>query len=173
MKKIFFYEARLFFTAMMFFTRLPVPCSIDHSSEYLQRSSKYFSWIDSAWLLRERSRQLFIGYMEIFGDDARFRHRGHEVGVRGPARQGDAALGIEQLHAVAGFTFGGDYNGEQRAFFLPRKFRDIAERCVTAGGELTNDQRGTDGRFGLGGCRRRVRGLFLFWLGSVATHGEV
>ncbi len=45
MKKIIFYEARLFFTAMMFFTRLPVPRYIDHGSEYLQRSSKYFSWI--------------------------------------------------------------------------------------------------------------------------------
>src|SRR3954447_16259114 len=45
MKKLFVYEARLFFTAMMFFTRLPVPRYIDHSSEYLQRSSKYFSWM--------------------------------------------------------------------------------------------------------------------------------
>jgi adenosylcobinamide-GDP ribazoletransferase len=45
MKKKLFYETRLFFTALMFFTRLPVPRNVYHGAEYLQRSSKYFSWI--------------------------------------------------------------------------------------------------------------------------------
>ncbi|QEK51053.1 adenosylcobinamide-GDP ribazoletransferase [Pedobacter aquae] len=38
-------EIRIFFTAMMFFTRIPCPPSTDHSEEYLNRSSKYFPLI--------------------------------------------------------------------------------------------------------------------------------
>ncbi len=41
-------EIRLFFTALMFFTRLPCPPGTDHSETYLQRSRKYFplvGWI--------------------------------------------------------------------------------------------------------------------------------
>jgi adenosylcobinamide-GDP ribazoletransferase len=35
-------ELRLVFTALMFYTRLPVPKYIDHSKEYLQAATKYF-----------------------------------------------------------------------------------------------------------------------------------
>jgi adenosylcobinamide-GDP ribazoletransferase len=35
-------EIRIFFTALMFFTRLPCPKWVDHSEEYLNKSSKYF-----------------------------------------------------------------------------------------------------------------------------------
>lgn len=35
-------ELRIFFTALMFLTRLPVPRFTDHSPEYLQKSSRYF-----------------------------------------------------------------------------------------------------------------------------------
>ncbi|HXB12726.1 MAG TPA: adenosylcobinamide-GDP ribazoletransferase, partial [Bacteroidia bacterium] len=41
-------EIRIFFTALMFFTRIPCPKWVDHSEEYLNRSSKYFplmGWI--------------------------------------------------------------------------------------------------------------------------------
>ena len=41
-------EIRLFFTALMFFTRIPCPAWIDHSEEYLHHSSRYFplmGWI--------------------------------------------------------------------------------------------------------------------------------
>ena len=41
-------EIKLFFTALMFYTRIPVPKNIDHSPEYLNRSTKYFpviGWI--------------------------------------------------------------------------------------------------------------------------------
>lgn len=35
-------EVRIFFTALMFFTRIPCPKNIDHSEEYLTKSSRYF-----------------------------------------------------------------------------------------------------------------------------------
>jgi adenosylcobinamide-GDP ribazoletransferase len=41
-------EIRIFFTALMFFTRIPCPKWVDHSEEYLNKSSRYFplmGWI--------------------------------------------------------------------------------------------------------------------------------
>ncbi|MBC7654535.1 MAG: adenosylcobinamide-GDP ribazoletransferase, partial [Oligoflexus sp.] len=38
-------EIRIFFTAVMFFTRIPCPTFTDHNPEYLNRSSKYFTLI--------------------------------------------------------------------------------------------------------------------------------
>ena len=41
-------EIRIFFTALMFFTRIPCPSWVDHSEEYLNKSSRYFplmGWI--------------------------------------------------------------------------------------------------------------------------------
>lgn len=38
-------EVRIFFTAMMFLTRIPVPRFTDHSPDYLERSVKYFPLI--------------------------------------------------------------------------------------------------------------------------------
>jgi adenosylcobinamide-GDP ribazoletransferase len=35
-------EIKVFFTALMFFTRIPCPKWVDHSEEYLNKSSKYF-----------------------------------------------------------------------------------------------------------------------------------
>ena len=35
-------EIRIFFTALMFFTRIPCPKWSDHSPEYLTKSSRYF-----------------------------------------------------------------------------------------------------------------------------------
>ena len=35
----------IFFTALMFLTRLPVPRNIGHGADMLQRSARYFSWI--------------------------------------------------------------------------------------------------------------------------------
>ena len=35
-------EVRIFFTALMFFTRIPCPKWVDHSEEYLNKASKYF-----------------------------------------------------------------------------------------------------------------------------------
>ncbi len=38
-------EIRIFFTAVMFFTRIPCPAFTDHNPEYLNRSAKYFTII--------------------------------------------------------------------------------------------------------------------------------
>ena len=38
-------EIRIFFTAVMFFTRIPCPNFTDHDPEYLNRSSKYFTLV--------------------------------------------------------------------------------------------------------------------------------
>ena len=38
-------EIRVFFTALMFLTRLPVPKYTDHQPEYLQKSPRYFPWV--------------------------------------------------------------------------------------------------------------------------------
>jgi adenosylcobinamide-GDP ribazoletransferase len=42
-------EIRLFFTALMFFTRIPCPAWVDHSEEYLHHSSRYFPLI--GWIV--------------------------------------------------------------------------------------------------------------------------
>lgn len=44
-KNLFKDQLDVFFTAMMFFTRIPVPKNIDHSQGMLQRSARYFSWV--------------------------------------------------------------------------------------------------------------------------------
>jgi adenosylcobinamide-GDP ribazoletransferase len=38
-------EIRIFFTSLMFFTRIPCPKWTDHSEEYLTKSSRYFSLV--------------------------------------------------------------------------------------------------------------------------------
>ena len=39
------HEIRVFFTAIMFYTRIPCPSWVDHSSELINKSSRYFSLI--------------------------------------------------------------------------------------------------------------------------------
>jgi len=38
-------ELDIFLTALMFFTRIPVPRRINHGTELLQKSAKYFPWV--------------------------------------------------------------------------------------------------------------------------------
>jgi adenosylcobinamide-GDP ribazoletransferase len=42
-------EIRIFFTAVMFLTRLPVPGTTDHSSEYLRQAPRYFPMV--GWIV--------------------------------------------------------------------------------------------------------------------------
>ncbi len=42
-------EIKLFFTAVMFYTRIPCPPNIDHKEEYLNLSTKYFPLI--GWIV--------------------------------------------------------------------------------------------------------------------------
>lgn len=51
-------ELRIFFTALMFFTRLPVPRITDHSPEYLEKSSKYFPLV--GWIIGAISCAAFL-----------------------------------------------------------------------------------------------------------------
>ena len=43
------HELRLFFTALMFYTRIPCPAWVDHSAEYLNQCTKYFPLI--GWIV--------------------------------------------------------------------------------------------------------------------------
>src|SRR4028118_1536958 len=56
-------ELRIFFTAMMFLTRLPVPKLTDHSSEYLEKSSKYFPLI--GWIVGAISCGTFLAFYQF------------------------------------------------------------------------------------------------------------
>jgi adenosylcobinamide-GDP ribazoletransferase len=42
-------ELRIFFTALMFFTRIPCPAWVDHDEEFLHKSSRYFPLI--GWIV--------------------------------------------------------------------------------------------------------------------------
>ena len=42
-------ELRIFFTALMFYTRIPCPVWVDHSEDYLNKASRYFPMI--GWLI--------------------------------------------------------------------------------------------------------------------------
>lgn len=42
-------ELRIFFTALMFYTRIPCPKNIDHSPEYLNKATRYFPLI--GWIV--------------------------------------------------------------------------------------------------------------------------
>jgi adenosylcobinamide-GDP ribazoletransferase len=51
-------EIRIFFTALMFLTRLPVPQMTDHSPEYLEKAAKYFPLI--GWIVGGISALVFV-----------------------------------------------------------------------------------------------------------------
>jgi adenosylcobinamide-GDP ribazoletransferase len=51
-------EIRIFFTALMFLTRLPVPRMTDHSPEYLEKAAKYFPLI--GWIVGIISALVFL-----------------------------------------------------------------------------------------------------------------
>jgi len=43
------YEIQIFFTSLMFYTRIPCPSWVDHSEEYLNRATRYFPLI--GWIV--------------------------------------------------------------------------------------------------------------------------
>lgn len=57
-------ELRIFFTALMFLTRLPVPRFADHNPEYLKQSSKYFPLI--GWIVGSISAVVFLIFNRFF-----------------------------------------------------------------------------------------------------------
>ena len=60
-------ELRIFFTAMMFLTRLPVPRFADHSPDYLERSVKYFPLI--GWIVAAISGFTFLVFNKYISED--------------------------------------------------------------------------------------------------------
>jgi adenosylcobinamide-GDP ribazoletransferase len=57
-------EIRLFFTALMFFTRIPCPSWVDHSEEYLHKSSRYFPLI--GWIVGGFSGAVLVASALLF-----------------------------------------------------------------------------------------------------------
>lgn len=60
-------EIRIFFTALMFLTRLPVPRFTDHSQEYLERAVKYFPLV--GWIVGAISGFVFLVFNKFIGED--------------------------------------------------------------------------------------------------------
>jgi len=57
-------EIHIFFTALMFFTRIPCPKWVDHDAQYLSKSSKYFSLVGV--LVGSIGAAIFYGASFIF-----------------------------------------------------------------------------------------------------------
>lgn len=60
-------EIRIFFTAMMFLTRLPVPRFTDHSPEYLEKAPRYFPVI--GWMVGGISALTFLVFNKYISED--------------------------------------------------------------------------------------------------------
>lgn len=60
-------EIRIFFTALMFLTRLPVPRFTDHSHEYLEKSARYFPLI--GWVVALISGLTFLVFNKYVSED--------------------------------------------------------------------------------------------------------
>lgn len=58
------YQIRLFFTALMFYTRIPCPAWVDHSEEFLNRSTRYFPLI--GWIIGGASAGIFGGMLWLW-----------------------------------------------------------------------------------------------------------
>lgn len=50
-------EVRIFFTALMFYTRIPCPAWVDHSAEYINKATRYFPLI--GWIVGSISATVF------------------------------------------------------------------------------------------------------------------
>lgn len=57
-------ELHIFFTALMFYTRIPVPKWVNHDADYLNRASKYIPII--GWIVGGISGSVLIGAIQIF-----------------------------------------------------------------------------------------------------------
>jgi adenosylcobinamide-GDP ribazoletransferase len=57
-------EVRIFFTALMFYTRIPCPSNIDHSADYINKATRYFPLI--GWIVGALSFFVFYAASFIF-----------------------------------------------------------------------------------------------------------
>lgn len=60
-------EIRIFFTALMFLTRLPVPKFTDHSQEYLEKSLKYSPLV--GWIVGAISGLVYLVFNKYISND--------------------------------------------------------------------------------------------------------
>lgn len=56
-------EIQIFFTAIMFYTRIPCPSWVDHSEEYLNKATRYFPLI--GWIVGASSGLIFWGATHV------------------------------------------------------------------------------------------------------------
>ena len=56
-------ELHIFFTALMFYTRIPCPKNIDHNPDYLNKATRYFPLI--GWIVGLVSGGTFLGFSQI------------------------------------------------------------------------------------------------------------
>ncbi|MDZ7936495.1 MAG: adenosylcobinamide-GDP ribazoletransferase [Emticicia sp.] len=57
-------EIRIFFTALMFYTRIPCPPSTDHSPEYINKATRYFPFI--GWIVGSISFVVYALFSLLF-----------------------------------------------------------------------------------------------------------
>lgn len=57
-------EIRIFFTALMFYTRIPCPSWIDHSEEYINKATRYFPLI--GWIVGGAVASVVFSFHYIF-----------------------------------------------------------------------------------------------------------
>ncbi|MFT3825757.1 MAG: adenosylcobinamide-GDP ribazoletransferase [Chitinophagaceae bacterium] len=60
-------ELRIFFTALMFLTRIPVPRFTDHSQDYLEKSTRYYPLI--GWIVGGISGLTFLVFAKYISTD--------------------------------------------------------------------------------------------------------
>jgi adenosylcobinamide-GDP ribazoletransferase len=61
-------EGKIFLTAVMFLTRIPVPGTIDHSPVYLQQARRYFPVV--GWIVGAFSSLAFLVFSRYVSTDA-------------------------------------------------------------------------------------------------------
>ncbi len=57
-------EIRIFFTALMFYTRIPCPAWVDHSDEYINKATRYFPLI--GWIVAAVNALILYGAARLF-----------------------------------------------------------------------------------------------------------
>jgi adenosylcobinamide-GDP ribazoletransferase len=60
-------EIRIFFTALMFLTRLPVPRYTDHDPLYLEKAARYFSWV--GWIVAFIQGLCFLFFQSLLSTE--------------------------------------------------------------------------------------------------------
>src|SRR6476660_1907869 len=60
-------QLRIFFTALMFYTRIPCPKNIDHNTDYLNKASRYFHLV--GWIVGSVAFGAFCLFNYLIGPE--------------------------------------------------------------------------------------------------------